>query len=97
MSPDLVFGERRLHERKECTFSVQIDDYDTIYTGHMRNLSVGGAFIEPPGDSYPAVGQDVVLTIPYRNKKDRLIIKGRIARTRYDGMGVAFLTGSETL
>ena len=89
--PYMPFGERRLHERKPCSRMVQIDDLNTTFHGHLRDLTVGGAFIEPPVGNEVNVGQQLVLTIPFGLKKDRLTLKARVAWVKPLGMGVRFV------
>ena len=91
MSEALIFGERRLHERKDCYFYVDVNDYHNTFTGHLRNLSLGGALMDTPNHRPPEVGQDIILTIPFRRRPDCLVIKGRISRVRPDGVGIRFL------
>lgn len=91
MSNALIFGERRLHVRKDCYFYVDVNDYHKTFTGHLRNLSLGGALMDPPLHRMPKVGQDLILTIPFRRRPDCLVIKGRISRVQSDGVGIQFL------
>lgn len=91
MSREMLFGERRLYERKSCTFAVDIDDYNKNYSGHLRNLSLGGAFVEPPAHFKPKIGQELLLTIPFRKKLGYVVVKGRITRTKRNGMAVVFI------
>ena len=90
MATALIFGERRVHRRKECYFNVTVDDYKSAYTARIRNLSLGGALIEPPRDRNPRVGQELRITIPFRLKKDSVLVRGRIRRVRANGVGVIF-------
>jgi Tfp pilus assembly protein PilZ len=86
-----IFGERRLHQRKECAFAVTIRDKKSAYPAFMRNLSLGGAFIELPIERKPRVGQKLFITIPFRLKKETTTIRGRIDRVSDGFMGVRFL------
>ena len=90
-SPHLPFGERRLNFRKKCSRMVQINDQNGSYSGHLRDLAMGGAFIESPDGSVVRTGQELVLTIPYGLKKAFLTIKARVAWARPHGMGVRFI------
>jgi len=91
MANKLVFGERRLHKRKACTFAVDIDDYNRVYRGHLRDLSLGGALIKAPSHFRPHVGKELMLTIPFRNKGGVVTIKGKINGTRNGYVVVVFL------
>jgi Tfp pilus assembly protein PilZ len=91
MARKMMFGERRLHERKSCTFAVDINDHIRIYSCHLRDLSRGGALVEYPPHFEPNVGQELLLTIPYRKKPGAVIVKGRVVRARFGRIAVAFL------
>jgi hypothetical protein len=86
-----IFGERRLHQRKACAFPVTLDDRRDAYRCIIRNLSLGGALIEPPPNRQPKVGQEFLITIPYRRKKDSVVIKGKIDRIDGNALGIVFL------
>lgn len=87
----LPFGERRLFERKSCSRMIAISDRRESYSGHLRDLAVGGALIDPPNGSEALVGQELVLTIPFGLKKDHIRIKAKVAWTKPDGIGVRFI------
>ena len=89
--PKLPFGERRLHERKTCTRIVRIEAKHASYNGHLRDLAVGGAFIEPPQDNDVRIGQDLMLTIPFGLKKERLTVRAKVAWVKSSGIGVRFI------
>ena len=83
--------ERRRHHRTPCCVQVDIDTYDAAGHARMSNIGLGGAFLEAPPETALAVGQELVLTIPYTGKADYLIIKGTVAWQRRAGFGVRFL------
>ena len=90
MAQKMMFGERRLYERTTCTFSVDLNDYSKIYSCHLRDLSLGGALVEYPTTFKPKLGQELLLTIPYRNRIGHVMVRGRIVRARYGKLAVAF-------
>ena len=90
----LPFGERRLFERKSCSRMIMINDYQDSYSGHMRDLAVGGALIEPPIDNEVWIGQELMLTIPFGLKKDHIRIRAKVAWTKPVGIGVRFIKSS---
>ena len=94
MTPALVFGERRFHERKECLLSVDINDYQGFVKGNIRNIGLGGAFIETQIPFAQRAGQEVVITIPYQLKSQKITLKGQITRVRSNGMGISFSKGA---
>ncbi|MFZ5571937.1 MAG: PilZ domain-containing protein [Thermodesulfobacteriota bacterium] len=80
---------RRLHPRKSCFISVDYDTNDYSTRKDIRNVSVGGAYIET-GESFSA-GQEIVLwfTDP-RNENIVVKVPGKIVRRDPGGIGVKF-------
>ena len=91
MTYDVLFGERRLHERKSCSLSITIDDYYRNYSGFLLNLSLGGALIEPTNRFKAKIGQELMLTIPFWKKKGFTVLKGKVLRSRNERFSVMFL------
>ena len=95
MNPiDLPFGERRLNLRKSCSRVIQVNDSTGSYTGYLKDLAAGGAFIEPQGAKPANIGKALYLNIPFGLKKGFLTVKAKVAWTRSDGMGVRFVSSS---
>ena len=58
---------------------------------NLRDLSVGGVFIEMIAPENPfIVGQELLLRIPYPNKEKYARICGKVVRAALDGVGVEF-------
>jgi Tfp pilus assembly protein PilZ len=91
VSQMMPFGERRLHERKSCSRMISINDSQGVYTGHMRDLALGGAFIEPSDESESSIGEELILTIPFGLRPDHIQIKAKVAWTQPCGIGVRFI------
>jgi Tfp pilus assembly protein PilZ len=91
VSSSMPFGERRLHDRKSCSRMVGIIGSRTSYTAHLRDLTPGGALIEPPLDVSSQIGEKLMMTIPYGLKEQELTVKAEVAWIRPHGMGVRFL------
>ena len=87
-----VFGERRLHQRKECAFPITVEDPQSAYLSYIRNLSLGGALVEQPPGRRIRVGENITLTIPFQLKRDSLVIEGKIMRIQAGRMGIIFRT-----
>lgn len=85
-----VFGERRLHQRKACAFPITVEDRESAYLTYIRNLSLGGAFIEQPKERNIKTGDNVTITIPFQRKTDSVTVKGRISRIEGKGLGIVF-------
>ncbi|MCJ8500402.1 PilZ domain-containing protein [Desulfatitalea alkaliphila] len=90
----LVFGERRLHERKRCAFTVGVAGRNIHFRGMLRDLSLGGALVELPPEKMPKAGQEVVLTIPFRKKGGQVALRGTVARVRYHAVAITFSKSS---
>lgn len=91
----MPFGERRLLDRKPCSRMIGINDYQHSYAGHLRDLSVGGAFIEPLEGNDPHIGQELLLTIPFGLKREHINIKAKIAWIKSRGIGVRFINNTD--
>ena len=87
----MVTRERRNFERWNCTMPVDVDDYEHVYAGQVKNLGKGGAFVEADLEERPEIGQELFLTIPFCQGAEFLIIKGQVAWVRDNGVGVSFL------
>ncbi len=71
---------------------IEVNDSKNSYTGHLRDLAIGGAFIEPADGNESELGQELILTIPFGLKKDNLTIKAKVAWIKPSGIGVRFLS-----
>jgi Tfp pilus assembly protein PilZ len=91
METMMPFGERRLFNRKPCSRVISISDAQNSYSGHLRDLALGGAFIEPSWDRGAGIGQELELTIPFGLKKDHIRIRARVAWIHPNGIGVRFV------
>ena len=94
ISRTMPFGERRLYERKPCSRMIAIHASEDSYSGHMRDLALGGAFIEPPYGSKVRIGQELILTIPFGLRNDHISITAKIAWSQPGGIGVRFIKSS---
>ena len=91
MSEMLHFGERRGHQRKSCTLTVDLTDFHRPFSGHMRNIGLGGAFVETDPRYTPPIGQEFFITIPYQLKPGKITVKGRVTGIRSNGLGISFI------
>jgi hypothetical protein len=87
----MPFGERRLHLRKSCSRTVVVLDSNKSFAAHLRDLSLGGAMIEPPSEIKSKIGQKYIITIPYGLKNAEVTINAEIAWIRPHGIGVRFV------
>lgn len=91
MDPGMIFGERRLHDRKSCAFAIDIFDYRKNHSAFLRNLSLGGAWVERPPGFKPKLEQELLLIIAFRCRPGIVSVTGKVVRTGFDGLGIAFL------
>jgi len=94
MSRKLIFGERRRHERKSCVFEIDLNDHNGYFRCYLRDLSLGGALVEHPSLFKPNLGQELFLTIPYRQRSGVVVVTGHVVRARAGTVAVAFRQGS---
>lgn len=71
---------------------VDINNYKQLYSGHLRDLAPGGAFVasEESNRNISQVGQELLLSIPFGLRNGYVSIKATVAWMRYDGIGVQF-------
>ena len=92
MQPEkLPFGERRLNQRKTCSRMIQVMDRNGSYSGYLRDLTVGGGFIEPAAAGDASIGQQLLLTIPFKLKEGSVHVTAKVAWSDEYGMGVRFI------
>jgi Tfp pilus assembly protein PilZ len=84
-------SDRRMCERTPCDLYADLEDYETSYSGLILNLGKGGAFFETLMAGEPEIGREVIMTIPFKNRANYLIIKAWIAWAGKEGLGVTFL------
>lgn len=88
----MIFGERRIHVRKDCTLFIDFNDSKRTQKGHLRNICKGGAFIETQIQRRYRVGQRLSVTIPYMLKAKKIMVNARIVRIiQPNGIAIEFL------
>ncbi len=83
---------KREHIRKKLvpdSYSHQVSEKELI----IKNLSIGGAFIETEKNLPP--NHKISLDLSFSDKKKTLIIDGEVIRTTPDGVGIKFLINDE--
>ena len=84
-------SDRRVFHRQPCLLPADIDDYDNAYSGFVRNIGWGGAYVETLMPYATKIGQEVILTVPFENRADYLIIKAKVAWVQPHSVGVTFI------
>lgn len=91
VAPDVADRDEK---RKDFTSGVTFTVQGIEYTGVSEDISAGGMFIRTD-DSF-LLGQTMVLTILFTNRKKQAKIPAEIVRIKEDGIGVRFLKKSDT-
>jgi Tfp pilus assembly protein PilZ len=68
---------------------------DRFYRDSMRDISLGGMFIETP--LLLEVGQEVTVSIPFSDGRPPVRLRGEVVRVAADGIGVRFRRDTKTL
>lgn len=82
-------AEKRAHERKPCFFT-DVDYALTggVYTGPIRDISLGGVFIE--SENEPDQGERVQMLFSDYSGVDLVKLSGDVVRINETGFAVAF-------
>lgn len=81
-------NDPRRHPRRLLNQSLLIKYRDQIHKGFIRNISLGGAFIETGGDFL--LGTEIDLVISQGNPKKNSKLKGKVVRFSPKGFAVSF-------
>ena len=81
-------SQRRKIARKGCQLDVSFVIVGRCYSGYVTDIGSHGAFIEayPP----PAIGDEISLSINYKDLRQPCKINGYVVRLAARGFGVAF-------
>jgi CheY-like chemotaxis protein len=80
--------DQRQHPRFSCHAKVDFDINDWSYEGVIKNISMGGLFIET---RHPiTVGNEIMLELTSLNKNRHCNVKGKVVRRDTKGIGVQF-------
>jgi hypothetical protein len=85
--------DRRQHPRKPCSIPVTCATEDRVIQDFVRNISVGGAFIETSVAFSP--GEHITLMFSTPEQEEPVKISGRIVWRVPEGIGVKFATASK--
>jgi CheY-like chemotaxis protein len=78
----------RNDDRFECLVAVDYDMSDWTYQCFLRDISLGGAYIET--EQPIKVGQKIILTLSYPKLEPECAIDGHVVRRDQKGIGVRF-------
>ena len=94
MKPEFTvkaFQFRRLHERKEYPAEIVFRHADRVYTGSLKDVSLGGAYIETHCVNQFSTKDIVTLIIPFSSGQTNVKCRGRIQWLNNSGFGVEFI------
>lgn len=78
---------KRQHDRYDCLVAVDYDISDWTYQCFLRDISLGGAYIET--EQAIAVGQKIILTLSVPEMRN-CAINGQVVRRDKKGIGIRF-------
>lgn len=86
-----TLSDKRQYSRFPYTVSVDFATPTTRGSATLRDISIGGLFLEVDPSQNPfSVGNSLLLRVPYPNKERQVKIRGRIVRATLKGVGVEF-------
>jgi hypothetical protein len=84
-------GFNRHHERKQYNVDVIFYHNKKAYSGSIKNISLGGAFIATSSVNQFYSGDTVTLSIPFTDGKKNVKRKGRIQWLNDEGFALEFI------
>jgi PilZ domain len=84
-------GFKRIHERKLYSTEIIFSHNNNAYTGHIKNISLGGAYIATRSVNQLSCGDTITLSIPFSTSQKYVKRKGRIQWTNNEGFAIEFI------
>lgn len=85
------YDDSRIHERKRYEAGVVFSHADRLYTGSIKNISIGGAYIETYCVNQFSPEDIVSINIPFPSGKNNFKRKGRVKWLNNAGFAVEFI------
>ena len=85
--PRRGINDRRF-PRKEYFSQISFHSDERFYTGNIKNISLGGAFVQSL-DIFP-VGQTLTVVIPFTHKAETVKRTGQVVWSNGEGFGFEF-------
>ncbi len=82
---------RRFHNRKKYQKEIVFVHSDRLYTGSMKNISLGGAYIETYCVNQFAPRDIVTINIPFSSGNKNIKRKGRVKWLNNVGFAIEFI------
>ena len=84
------YMSKRIHGRKDYDACVTIAHNNNVYSGYLKDISVGGAFVVTSSVNQFYSGDSVSITIPYEKKKKHLKCRGLVKWMNNEGFALEF-------
>jgi hypothetical protein len=85
------YDYRRIHERKMYVTQIVFSHADRLYTGSIRNISLGGAYIETYCVNQFSPEDIVTINIPFSSGKNKVKRRGRVKWLNNVGFAFEFI------
>lgn len=82
---------RRFHERKKYPIEIVFHHTNRLYAGSIKDISLGGAYIETYCANQFSFKDIVTLSIPFSSGKKNVRRRGSIKWLNNAGFGVEFI------
>jgi len=94
MEPEYAVNDydcKRFHERKKYPAEIVFHHANRLYAGSLKNISLGGAYIETHSVNQFSTEDIVTLSIPFASGQNNINRKGRIKWMNNAGFAVEFV------
>lgn len=81
-------AEERRHPRRQYLQAVTIHVDGRTCRGMIQNMSTGGVYVE--GAESLSVGQEIAISYPSSNNRDRIETQGKVVRTDETGFAMEY-------
>jgi hypothetical protein len=86
-----AYDYRRIHERKNYTTEIVFNHDSRLYAGSLKDISLGGAYIETLNTRQFSTEDAVTISIPFTSGRNSVKCKGRIKWVNHNGFAVEFV------
>ena len=84
-------NHRRFHERKKYPTEIIFNHAKRLYSGRLKDVSLGGAYVETFCVNRFSTKDIVTLSIPFSSGQDNVKRRGSIKWLNNSGFGVEFI------
>jgi hypothetical protein len=85
------YGFKRIHERKTYSVDIIFSHKNNAYSGSIKNISLGGAYITTSSVNRFSSGDHITLSIPFTTGEKHVKRKGRIQWINNEGFAIEFI------